>query len=138
MAVQLNVLLTLALDRIISHRIRGNPRGGLASLRRCGGLMAVGGTPGLLLEGVIHILKVSKFRVVCIEQVQCTDIFRVGCSHLSLGTKNLRVRIYRFAFLAAITSSSVDSNQRVSRFSHSPHTHTHTRAGAREGNSGVS
>ena len=29
MAVQLNALLTLALDRIISHRLRGNPRGGV-------------------------------------------------------------------------------------------------------------
>jgi len=60
MAVQLNALLTLALDRIISHRLRGNPRGVLACLRQLGGLMAVGGTTGLLLVGVIHILKTSK------------------------------------------------------------------------------
>lgn len=58
-AVQLNALLSLALDRIISHRLRGNPRGGLASLRRCGGLMAVGGPTGLLLVVVIHIVKTS-------------------------------------------------------------------------------
>jgi len=59
-ALQLNALLTLALDRIISHRLRGNPRGGCPVCGGGGGLMAVGGTTGLLLVGIIHILKTSK------------------------------------------------------------------------------